>query len=367
MFGAVSLIPSRTRTALTVPSEAIIRTGAAERVILKTGEGKFKPRLVTTGQRDTQGEKARTEIVQGLAPGEEVVASAQFLIDSESALGAGMVRMAPTDEAPARGVGTLVEIDIEDRVATIRHAVLDSLDWPAMTSRFPVRSDVQLDRVTAGTEVAFRAVRGSDGLLGLTDLGPDDGIAATGTGMALAVTPDGKLTLAHDPIPELGWPAMRMDMDVAGFDPGTVPLDTPVAFDLAKDDAGMFTVVAVRSETSEAGPVPAKEPMAEAPPIVVSGTVDAIDAGAQTATITHGPMIEIGMPGMTMDFSIADTLDPAALPTGMEVTLTFSPAGRHDHGAGQGRAGCASYAGGGHDQFRGSGLRHGQHHARSDG
>jgi Cu(I)/Ag(I) efflux system membrane fusion protein len=323
MFGAVSLIPSRTRTALTVPSEAIIRTGAAERVILKTGEGKFRPRLVTTGQRDTQGEKARTEIVQGLAPGEEVVASAQFLIDSESALGAGMVRMAPTEEAPARGVGTLVEIDIEDRVATIRHAALETLDWPAMTSRFPVRADVQLDRVAAGTDVAFRAVRGSDGLLGLTDLGPDDGIAATGTGMALAVTPDGKLTLAHDPIPELGWPAMRMDMDVAGFDPGTVPLDTPVAFDLAKDEAGMFTVVAVRSETSEAGPVPAKEPMADAPPIVVSGTVEAIDAGARTATITHGPMIEIGMPGMTMDFSIADTLDPAALPTDMEVTLTF--------------------------------------------
>ncbi|WP_291734698.1 efflux RND transporter periplasmic adaptor subunit, partial [Leisingera sp. F5] len=121
MFGTVSLVPARTRTALTVPSEAVIRTGSAERVILKTGEGTFKPRLVTSGLRDNFGEGGRTEIVQGLAPGEEVVASAQFLIDSESALSAGLMRMAPTDETPARGTGRLVTLDSETRLATIKH------------------------------------------------------------------------------------------------------------------------------------------------------------------------------------------------------------------------------------------------------
>jgi|GEM_PF-3039415 len=61
----------------------------AERVILKTGEGAFAPRLITTGLRDSFGGGSRTEVVQDLAPGEEVVASAQLLIDSEthSALG----------------------------------------------------------------------------------------------------------------------------------------------------------------------------------------------------------------------------------------------------------------------------------------
>lgn len=140
MFGNVSLIPNQTRMALTVPTEAIIRTGAAERVILKTGEGTFKPRLITTGLRDNFGGGGRTEVVQGLAPGEEVVASAQFLIDSESALSAGLMRMAPTDEAPARGVGELIAVDIENRSATIRHAELDALDWPAMTSQFPLHA-----------------------------------------------------------------------------------------------------------------------------------------------------------------------------------------------------------------------------------
>lgn len=328
MFGTVSLIPAQTRTALTVPSEAIIRTGSAERVILKTGEGTFMPRLITTGLRDNFGGGGRTEVVQGLAPGEEVVASAQFLIDSESALSAGLMRMAPTDEAPARGTGELVALDVEARIATIQHSTLESLDWPAMTSRFSVRADVALARLAPGTQVAFLASRGADGLLGLLELGSDDGIAATGNGTVTAVTADGKLSLSHDPIPELGWPAMQMDMPVAGFDPATVPLDAPVEFDLSKGDDGLFTIVAVRADGMGADPameMAEAVPMAdEARPIVVSGTIDALDEATRTATITHGPITEIGMPGMTMGFAIEETLDPAALPIGVEADLTFA-------------------------------------------
>ncbi|MEX5728645.1 Cu(I)/Ag(I) efflux system membrane fusion protein [Rhodovulum iodosum] len=326
MFGNVSLVPNASRQVLTVPSEAVIRTGSAERVILRTGEGTFRPRLVTTGLRDSFGEGGRTEILQGLSPGEEVVASAQFLIDSESALSAGFMRMAPTDEEPARGTGTLVALDRERRVATVRHAALESLDWPAMISEFPVRADISLERLREGDEVSFRAARFADGLLGLIELGPDDGVAATGTGMALAVTPDGKLTLDHGPIPELGWPAMQMDLDVAGLDPGSVPLDTPIEFDLAKDDSGMFSIIAVRTEGEVAEPAQDGDAtqMEAAPPIVVSGTIDAVDQNAGRATITHGPMTEIGMPGMTMDFAVEPGLDLAGLETGTEMTLTFA-------------------------------------------
>ncbi len=334
MFGNVSLVPARTRTALTVPSEAIIRTGAAERVILKTGNGTFMPRLITTGLRDNFGGGGRTEVVQGLAPGEEVVASAQFLIDSESALSAGLMRMAPTDEAPARGTGELIALDREGRIATIRHDALDSLAWPAMTSRFPVRADVALDRLATGTQVAFRATRGADGLLALMELGSDDGIAATGRGTVMAVTADGQLTLSHDPIPELGWPAMQMDMPVSGFDPADVPLDTPVDFDLSKGDDGLFTIVAVRADGMDTAPEPAMAkatPVSAAAttpddpaPIVVMGTIDAVDSAGRMATISHGPIMKIGMPGMTMQFAIDPLLDPAALPVGIKAEMTFA-------------------------------------------
>lgn len=335
MFGTVTLEPRMSRQALTVPSEAVIRTGAAERVILRTGDGTFRPRLVTTGLRDSFGEGGRTEILQGLSPGEEVVASAQFLIDSESALSAGFTRMAPTDEEPARGTGVLVALDTEARVATIRHERLESLDWPAMTSEFPVRADVPFDRLQEGIEVAFLAARGADNLLSLLELAPDDGVAATGTGMALAITPDGRLTLSHDPIPSLGWPAMQMDLSVEGVDLDAVPLDAPIEFDLAEDDSGLFTIIAVRAEGMDAGGMGAsmnEPPMDEmgdmpseaAPPIVVSGRIDALDLANAQATITQGPIREIGMPGMTMDFAIDPELDASALETGADMSLTFA-------------------------------------------
>ena len=50
-----------------MPSEAVIRTGRAERVILR-GRRHVPPRLVTTGLRGGFGAGGRTEIVQGLAP-----------------------------------------------------------------------------------------------------------------------------------------------------------------------------------------------------------------------------------------------------------------------------------------------------------
>ena len=323
MFGSVSLTPNESRTVLTVPSEAVIRTGSAERVILKTGEGTFRPRLVTAGLRDSFGEGGRTEILQGLGPGEEVVASAQFLIDSESALSAGFTRMAPTDADPARGSGVLVALDPEKRVATVQHDTLESLDWPAMTSDFPVRADVPLDRLKEGEAVAFLVARGADGLLSLTELAPDDGIAGTGTGIARAVTSDGKLTLEHGPIPELGWPAMTMDLPVLGVDLEAVPLDAPIEFDLTAGDGGLFSVVAVRAEGTDPEEVEAAETNAAAP-IMVSGTIDDLDLNSGTATITHGPMAEIGMPGMTMDFPIDPGLDMASLKTGVQMTLTFA-------------------------------------------
>ncbi|MCF7699206.1 efflux RND transporter periplasmic adaptor subunit [Loktanella sp. M215] len=326
MFASVALSPGASRLALTVPTEAIIRTGSAERVILKTGEGTFAPRLITTGLRDDFDEGGRTEVVQGLAAGDEVVASAQFLIDSESALSAGLMRMAPTDAAPAKGVGTLVAFDTDTRTATIRHGALDGIGWPAMTTDFPVRADVAVDDATTGQDVAFQIARGAGGLLYLSDLGRDDGIAATGTGVVEAVTADGKLTMNHDPIPDLGWPAMVMDMPVMGVDTAAVTVGTPVNFDLVKD-GDTYVIVGVRPvddamqmempETTAATPDPT------AAPITVAGTIDAVDIASRRATITHGNIAETGMPGMTMDFDLTSAVDPATLPVGVETTLTF--------------------------------------------
>jgi len=72
-----------------VPTQAVIRTGQQERVILALGEGRFRPAEVRTGLESD----GRTEIIEGLAPGERIVVSSQFLIDSEASMDASLLRM----------------------------------------------------------------------------------------------------------------------------------------------------------------------------------------------------------------------------------------------------------------------------------
>lgn len=324
MFANVALVPSQGREALTVPSEAVIRTGRAERVILRLADGSFRPRLVTTGLRGGFGAGQRTVIVQGLAPGDEVVASAQFLIDSESALNAGMMRFAPTEAEPVTGKGVLVSLEPGQRQARIAHAAIEPLGWPAMETVFAIRSDVYLDDLAEGQEVEFQAVRGADGLIALTKLGRDDGVDATGEGIVHAVTPEGKLTVSHDPIPALGWPAMKMDLDVNGVDTASIPLGEPVTFDLASGEDGMVAIVAVRAaDGMDMTPASDKTEEPAAAPLTVDGRIETVDVETRTATIAHGPIKEIGMPGMTMEFALSETLDAAALPVGEELTLSF--------------------------------------------
>lgn len=65
---------------LAVSDNSILDTGETQIVFVKKGEGEFEPRSVEIG-REAQG---YVEILKGLQEGEEVVTSANFLIDSES-------------------------------------------------------------------------------------------------------------------------------------------------------------------------------------------------------------------------------------------------------------------------------------------
>ena len=81
MFAQVAL-GGTARTALLVPSEAVIRTGTRTLVMLASGNGGYQPAEVRTGRDGGE----QTEILEGLAAGEKIVASGQFLLDSEASL-----------------------------------------------------------------------------------------------------------------------------------------------------------------------------------------------------------------------------------------------------------------------------------------
>jgi Cu(I)/Ag(I) efflux system membrane fusion protein len=87
MFAAVRLAGPAT-SALSVPSEAVIRTGARALVMLAGDGGRFQAVEVRLGREEGD----RTEILAGLAEGQKVVASGQFLIDSEASLAGLQVR-----------------------------------------------------------------------------------------------------------------------------------------------------------------------------------------------------------------------------------------------------------------------------------
>jgi Cu(I)/Ag(I) efflux system membrane fusion protein len=170
MFGRVTIIPSETRSAVTVPASALIRTGSSDRIILQTEDGTFQPRMVTPGLTGRFGGGSRTEILQGLEAGEEVVTSAQFLIDSESSLSAGLARMSSAQDGPIWGDGTVTKFDAKTNSITIRHDAIEELQWPAMETTFAVRAGLKNYAFHFEKPVEFAIIKGSDKRFSLVDL-----------------------------------------------------------------------------------------------------------------------------------------------------------------------------------------------------
>jgi multidrug efflux pump subunit AcrA (membrane-fusion protein) len=83
---ATAEVAAPSPTTVTVPLTAVLPTGTRDLVFVNRGDGRFQPRAVVVGVRGD----SLVEIVRGLRPGDEVVASATYLLDSESNLAAAM-------------------------------------------------------------------------------------------------------------------------------------------------------------------------------------------------------------------------------------------------------------------------------------
>ncbi|MCU5775437.1 efflux RND transporter periplasmic adaptor subunit [Erwiniaceae bacterium BAC15a-03b] len=82
---------------IAIPQEALISSGSDNRVLLAEDNGFFRPVAVTTGR----SQHGWTEISSGLQPGQRVVTSGQFLIDSEASLRSGLAQMQAPESASA--------------------------------------------------------------------------------------------------------------------------------------------------------------------------------------------------------------------------------------------------------------------------
>ncbi|MAK42648.1 MULTISPECIES: efflux RND transporter periplasmic adaptor subunit [unclassified Spongiibacter] len=89
MFAEVSIQSDAQNNAVVIPAESVIRSGGRTQVFVVRAPGKFEPRLVELGI-ESNGQVA---VLSGVDAGEEVVTSAQFLVDSESKLREATAKM----------------------------------------------------------------------------------------------------------------------------------------------------------------------------------------------------------------------------------------------------------------------------------
>jgi Cu(I)/Ag(I) efflux system membrane fusion protein len=166
MFASLAFAPPRARETLLVPSESVIRTGTRTVVIRADDKGMFRPVEVEAGG-ESGGD---TEIVKGLAAGDRVVLSGQFLIDSEASLRAALTRMQPMEPAggdpraagPAHAAeGVLVASD--DKSLLIKHGAIPSAGMGAMTMEFKSPKDGLPSGLKAGDPIRFEFVITRDG------------------------------------------------------------------------------------------------------------------------------------------------------------------------------------------------------------
>jgi Cu(I)/Ag(I) efflux system membrane fusion protein len=154
MFGQVAFGGAAT-PALLVPSEAVIRTGRRTLVMLAQPGGRYRPAEVQVGREGGE----RTEILAGLQPGEQVVASGQFLLDSEASLAGVQARPVASTTTPTatpalfETVGRIERLDA--RSITLSHQPVPALQWPAMTMGFTVADPMLTRGLKVGDQVRF--------------------------------------------------------------------------------------------------------------------------------------------------------------------------------------------------------------------
>jgi Cu(I)/Ag(I) efflux system membrane fusion protein len=179
LFAQVSLRGPQ-RDALVVPAEAVIRTGKRALVYLSEQPGRYRPVEVEIGEQVGD----RIVIRSGLAAGQQVVASGQFLVDSEASLQGVLARAtlpaasaasaapaapaastaarnAPAQAEEYRGRGVVVAVDGD--MITLTHEAIASLQWPAMTMPFKLADRQLAQGLAKGQTIEFGLAKQGDG------------------------------------------------------------------------------------------------------------------------------------------------------------------------------------------------------------
>ena len=273
---AVADATGRKEPVLLVPAEAVIRTGTRALVLLAEGEGKFRQAEVSLG-RESGGQ---IEVLKGLAPGDQVVVSGQFLVDSEANLRATGARLDNAGGGAPRHTGEGVVERVAGSDITISHGPVASARMGAMTMAFKAPKDAATPP-KVGERIRFE----------------------------FAIEPSGDFQIYR--IESLG----------AAAQPTSTPRPSPAPAASSGSN----------SATSGAAPGRAATTTSDAAaPTVHRAEGSVVSADAHSLLIKHGPVPSAGMGAMTMEFLAPKTLPPG-LKAGDRVRFDFtaSPEGEY--------------------------------------
>jgi Cu(I)/Ag(I) efflux system membrane fusion protein len=189
MFGTVDIAVSAAAPHVLVPSEAIIATGMRNVVIVDTGGGRYRAQEVRSGAEGG----GNTVVLDGIAEGENVVLSGQFLIDSEASLSGVLARLGDnaSDAAPAPARNAAAPAPERHRASgrvlriagtrwSIATDAIASLGMGAMSMDFVLPASVPAKAIGAGQAVNFSFVRNAEGEFEIVEIAAHDAPAKRG-------------------------------------------------------------------------------------------------------------------------------------------------------------------------------------------
>jgi len=202
MFANIALDSVAGHAVLTVPVSAVIDSGTRQVVLVRLSEGRFEPRLIKPGVRSDD----YVEVLAGIADGEQVVTSANFLIDAESNLKAalGGMKQAAVSEVPAAPVVKPVQEKVAEKSVQGKSVVK-----PQMKK-----------------EVGHQA-----------------------SGVFNAINGDSTVSITHGPIATLGWPGMTMDFSLANSSlAGGIKPGSKISFEIVERAPDEWVIIKLKAQ-----------------------------------------------------------------------------------------------------------------------
>ena len=265
MFAQVVIHAQSEHKTLLVPKEAVIRSGASERVVLALGEGRYKSINVKIGRYDNEF----AEILSGLNEGEKVVSSAQFLLDSESSKSSDFKRMnseMEDEEMPSRVwvEATINSLMTGHRMINASHLAIDEWDWPEMTMDFTIAESVDINLLKEDMTLHVEIEKNSDGTYEVINVHiPDSGIddMKTSSSSIDSVSVDGvinsamtghrMLNISRGPIKAWGREAATLDFIVSKeVDMSSLTNGSEIHFTFHVND-GEFVITDIQSSSNQ--------------------------------------------------------------------------------------------------------------------